>query len=156
MRRILIAVIAALAFSAPLKAEPLKITVEQAWTIFNGLKALDGYQDKLKDGERVTSINVSYKFGPGLRWAVAKNEIALQAVVETYQKAARAQHAELDSTRSLDPNSDAGKSLAEADAKLASEITTVDLVRLKQAEFNLDKNEIPPSVLAAISAIVDP
>src|SRR5207253_553833 len=67
--------------------DQMKLTMEQVLTIAAGLRALDGLERIVKDGERERVVREPYQLGGGLRLAIARNLNRLDAAQSAYQKA---------------------------------------------------------------------
>lgn len=171
MRLLVIIATAAFATSAIAQDQP-KLTVEQCITILSGLNTLNCAGQQL--GGSCAPDAKQYKLGDA-RYTIGANIQALTPVLTTYQRAQQQFMAELPTI----PDYDHGtadhpkpappevlamvtdqnkKSLANQVAMLAKSCNVVP-GHLKLQELKLgddpDHNAIPPSVLGAISAIID-
>lgn len=166
--RIITVVLLWLMIGSALAQEAAKpITVQEALTLRDGLKGLDGKVVIVKQNGNDVLVPTPWEFNNGkLRLRIANNT----AIIERAIKAANdAQQATLK------------ESLAKASARLDKPVTelvtgmperadydqqyndllaspaagTKDLSRIKASELNLDKNDIPPSVLSSLRPIFD-
>lgn len=172
--RFVYAAIAAVLCTAPAAAEDLAklMTIEQCVTILTGLSSLNYAGQQLNDGAKAPDGAKQYKLGPA-RMSIALDISTLQPILTAAQRAQEDFAAkELPPLPTLsDGAKDAERAAyAEATAKRQAAITanwtkillgpcTVAPGRLKASDLNLGddsgQNQIPPSVLAAISPIID-
>lgn len=139
-------------------ADPVMLTVQEASEVLAGCTALDGHDRVVKDGAQERVVREPYKFSGGFLLAVAKNITKLREVMTAYQTAHNAKVMELSEGKgSLDPNSDAARKIAVADAEILATKQTIDLVLISTKELGLDpptSNPLPPSQIANLSKIL--
>lgn len=134
----------------------MKIKTSQLQQVFESHVALDG-SDRLgeKAGAQGTDkvIRVPYKFAGSVRLTIARNMRALKEAFEDYDKARAAlvrQHAP-DGKEEIEPNTPEMKAFAEAHKNLwDSELDLPGVKEITEADLDLDKNTIPPTVLAGL------
>ena len=149
-----VAMIATLATSPVLGADsvPVKITVQDAVSLFNALSSLDGKVRPGPDGKTYTD---PYSFPPQTRMAIARNLLVSKSIVETYQEARKGLLKEY--------NVD-GKPITNKDPKweefvlkndtMFKEEQTVNFVMINLDDLNLAANAIPGSAIASLAPVI--
>lgn len=167
------AAIAAVLCAAPALADDAKpMTVEQCVTILTGLTSLNYAGQQLNDGTKAPDGAKQYKLG-ATRYNIAKDISDLQPVLTAAQRAQDDFIAkELTPLPVLTDGAKDAEKAAYFDAVAKQKVATtanwtkillgpctVAPGRLKAADLNIGddsgQNQIPPSVLAAISPIID-
>lgn len=138
---------------------PEKLAVRTLLEISSALSSLDGTPTSVKseDGKSEKIILVPYKFNGKNRWNIAKNLNVLKGVSENLTKARDAVINELSNgSGKIDPADEATiKAFNEKFAEvLDAEESTKGLLAISLAGLNLDENQIPASILAALEPIV--
>jgi hypothetical protein len=159
MKRVAL-VIAALALSSPAPAAEPELTIDDCLTILVGLNGLDGHQALTRDN---TVVVLSYKFeNAKLRGIIQENIAALGAVQSNLQKVQQQIFKEVAGSKfELRPDAadPAERALLQQYQKQALDARQgpckATLSRISLNDLRLDKNEIPGSILAALSKILD-
>lgn len=129
---------------------------EQAYELLDGLKTLDGHQVIIRDGAKESAVMQPYTFGGGLLLVIAGDIAKLHAVTATFEAAKRALVMQASKgTGQIAPGSPEWASSKEQLANMLAEKQPIELRHIKAAELNLEKNPIPPSVLALLEPILD-
>ena len=132
----------------------MKLTLQSALAVAQGLRGLDVFDRIVKDGERERIVKEYYKLGGGLRLMIAKNLNLLDAQQTLYQKVrADLVRTMLDDTGEI-PKNKTADFLAEERKVLEGEID-IDLSIIKSTELNLDANPIPATTLSLIQPILE-
>lgn len=131
-----------------------ELTIADCQTLLAGLNALDGHAELTKDG---TLVTLPYKFGSGkLRMAIQQNLAALNAVQQDFSTVQQQVYREVaGEAPSIAPGS---PELARYNRLIGEALKApckAKLEPLKVADLKLDQNEIPGSVLAALSRILE-
>lgn len=139
-----------------------KITVREALVLAAALRLLDGHTVIVKQpGGTETTVLVPWEFGSGLFRLRVANDLAIVSAVEQAMDRARLsmiretmQRTGKDELKPGTPEYDAfQKQYSEAlDAPAPG---AADLAHIKASELRLDKNEIPPTVIAGLKPILD-
>ena len=172
MKRIVVAAAMIFAAVAPSGAQEKKpLTVEQCLGILTGLNSLNWVGEQLGETQDKKPADAKqYKLGE-VRFTVALDIEALGPVQASYQRAAQQFVAELPIAPAVDPKNpsapagaqiqtDNNKRMLSFQLKaLAQPCPASNLSHIKLADLKLgdgtDQNQIPVSVLAAFSPIVD-
>lgn len=170
MQRFVFAVLGALAMVAssataqvaPVKPTPIepgagdKLTIRECLGILTGLQLLDGRKVLVGAGKPTESVEViPYKFAGKVRDAISHNIFVLNQVQLEGQAANRRIQAEIGKGKTIEPGSSAA---ADFDGRMSDYLERpcrVELDHLRDADLNLDTNDIPGTVLAALWKIRD-
>jgi hypothetical protein len=141
---------------------PAALTVNQCMTVNAGFEALRYAGAQLNDQRPAPPDARQYKLGE-VRAIAAFSLSKLQRVMDAFAKARNAMAAELAADKAnLDGNNftpAAAANLNQAMQKVLDGPCDVQLDRIKLADLRLgdegDRNQIPPSVVAALSPIID-
>jgi len=136
----------------------MKVRNRELSGLLQGLKALDG----LTDGSgRITTY---FKHTSSFRMDLARNIRKVQAALDDYSQVR--QRMVLSSHLTFEPNQVQGyvKPTMDESVKAQMEIMAFDaeevkfevpLKQIKHADLNLDKNDVPPSVLGLLMPIIE-
>ena len=117
------------------------------------LQALDGYMKIVKDGGTDKAVQVPYEFSANVRFVLAKNINSISAVSRDFTTARDAL------VRQFSDNGKIPDSAMDAFDAAATEILDRDeevkLSLLSQKDLKLDRNPVPPSVLARLMPIFE-
>ncbi len=155
MRAAVLTLLAALAFAGGARAEPVSLTVDDAYQVQAALKAISqGAVKKIKDGERESGFNEPFKLSDKVRIAVGKDLARIQTALAPFE-------AEVRQVR--EAICGAGKCSEEAETKLHVEVAAMaakakrldlDLIPLTEPELQLPDNPgITPQTLQALAPI---
>ena len=147
MSKFAIHLAAALAmFAAPALAEPMKLTVNQAFSVSIGIEHLNrGATQIIKDGAKETSVQVPFAFGPGLRVALAVDASHISDAIGPAQRALKSARERLASAGG-ELDAEARKAIDAEAEKIGAQILEIDLTPITEDQLALDKN---PGVSAA-------
>lgn len=129
----------------------LTITVEQATNIGAALRQLDKYERAGKDGKTETAW---YTFSSDVRFVIAVDIDVAQRVTAQLQMANNKIVQQFAGGGSKVPDDKMGAYNVEL-RKVLDASCRCTFTRIKRGDLNLDKNPIPPSVLALLLPIVD-
>jgi hypothetical protein len=138
----------------------LELSVREAAVLLRGLKALDGYERVVKDGEKEKIVTEHYKFSPNFVWAMAKNHITLNKIMEAFDEARKVVTKSVFNGKIIKPDTEKPDELAlltEANDQLdvfLDKKEEVELCYITQGELSLGENRIPPSHLAALGRLL--
>lgn len=125
-------------------------------TVFEAHAALDGSDRVAEKAGGVDTdkvIRVPYKFGGAARLTIARNLRLLKDAFEDYDKARQGlvkQYA-AEGKETVEPNTPEMEAFLKAHAELwKAEVEVVGLKPLTEVDLDLDKNTIPPTVLASL------
>lgn len=141
--------------SVSAKAEPLKLTVEQALNISSALMALDGQERSIKENDKDRVIKTPYQFSGSTRLIIARDMAVLNEVAKTYNDARIALVNQFAIDGKIEPNSDNEKKFTIEMKKIIATEQDINLTKIKAADLNLDSNQIPGTVLALLNPILD-
>jgi len=128
----------------------MKLTAQQILRLIEALQHFDA-MPPMQDGK---PARAPYKLAGTVRMAMARNVAKLGEVVSAYQNARNAlvyDHA-VAGGNAVAPDKIAD--FERAHAELLSSVHEVDLIRLSEANLQLDVNEVPVSVLAALIPVM--
>lgn len=152
MNRIFIAVFGLLPTLA-IAQDGAQITIAEAIATRGALAALSGgYQKIIKDGANEHAIQTQYEFSPGVRAAIARDIVRLQAVLQPAMMEAQQALKAICPTGLTKCPDDAAEAYRKEEAASLKRTLVVDFVRLTEQDLALDKNPIPPETLAALGA----
>lgn len=138
---------------------PEKLSIRTLLELNAAMLALDGSPVVVKDADKKTdkTVTVPYQFSGKVRWNVAKNLSILKRVSENFASTRDALINEVSGgTGRIEPeNETAIKTLNDKIAEVfATEEDTKGLLTLPLEGLNLDTNQIPLAVLAALEPII--
>jgi hypothetical protein len=127
-------------------AEPMKLTVNQAFSVSVGIEQLNkGATQIIKDGAKETQAQLPFAFGPGFRVTLAVDASHISDAIGPAQRALKAAREKLASAGG-ELDAEARKAIdAEAD-KIGAQILEIDLAPITEDQLALDKN---PGISAA-------
>ena len=135
---------ALLAFAGAALAEPIKLTVNQAFSVSVGIDQLNkGATQIIKDGVKETQAQTPFAFSPGFRVALAVNASHISDAIGPAQRAIKAAREKLGAGE-LD--AEARKALDAEGEKIGAQILEIDLTPIAESDLALDKN---PGISAA-------
>ena len=154
---------------APARAQAQPpLTVAQALSLLAGLRNLDGHMIVAKQNGVEGTLMVPWDFGSGtLRLKIASNIALLAADERAAEESRKAVVAEILKDMPADKDGRPATSIlsgtpeAEAYLRQYGEIlksrapSSDRLLRIKQSELKLDRNEIPVTALSALAPILD-
>lgn len=140
--------------------EKMEVSVRDALVLLRGLRALDGYERVVKDGEKEKIVLESYKFSPNFVWALTKNHIALTKSLEAFDEARKRIIKDTFKGKKIDPKTEDKEELALLEGVndqlevLLDKKDEIELCFITQGELMLSDNRIPPSHLAALGRLL--
>ena len=144
LKTVLCAAVTLFALVAPALAEPIKLTVNQAFSVSVGIDQLNkGATQIIKDGVKETQAQTPFAFGPGFRVALAVNASHISDAIGPAQRAIKAAREKLGAGQ-LD--AEARKALDAEAEKIGAQILEIDLTPITEEQLALDKN---PGISAA-------
>lgn len=134
----------------------VEVTVKEAMQILQGLKALDGFDRVVKDGNVEKIVNEPYKFSPNFIWMLTKNSVALLATVEKFELAkSKIIKEEAGADKRIDDKDTVKvQAVMEKINVLLEEKEELKLGMITMGELNLGENKIPPSALAKLGKLL--
>ncbi len=139
-----VATLASLAGAA--LAEPMKLTVNQAFSVSVGIDQLNkGATQIIKDGAKETQAQTPFAFGPGFRVALAVNASHISDAIGPAQRALKAARDKLASGGG-ELDAEARKAIDAEAEKIGAQILEIDLAPITEDQLALDKN---PGISAA-------
>lgn len=146
MKIALITAAALLAFAGAAFAEPMKLTVNQAFSVSIGIEQLNkGATQIIKDGAKETQAQVPFALGPGFRVALAVDASHISDAIGPAQRALKAAREKLASAGG-ELDAEARKALDAEAEKIGAQILEIDLAPITEDQLALDKN---PGISAA-------
>lgn len=127
-------------------AEPIKLTVNQAFSVSVGIEQLNkGGTQIIKDGAKETTVQVPFALTPNVRVALAVDASHISDAIGPAQRALKAARERLGAASGeLD---DASRKALDAEAeKIGAQTVEVDLTPISEDQLALDKN---PGISAA-------
>lgn len=144
MKLVAYSIAALFALKGAALAEPIKLTVNQAFSVSVGIDQLNkGATQIIKDGVKETQAQTPFAFGPGFRVALAVDASRISDAIGPAQRAIKAAREKLGAGE-LD--AEARKALAAEGEKIGNEILEIDLTPIAESDLALDKN---PGISAA-------
>lgn len=155
MRRFLCAVLC-MAGISPAIAEEVPMTIADCLGVLAGLQALDaGARVIVAQGKPTESVEtIRFKFPAKVRDAISHNLFVLGQVQQEAQAANRRAQMEV-SNGAIKPGS---RENIEFDARMADYIARpcrAELDHIRDADLDLDRNDVPASALALLTRIRD-
>ncbi len=127
-------------------AEPMKLTVNQAFSVSVGIEQLNkGATQIIKDGVKETQAQIPFAFSPGLRVALAVDASHISDAIGPAQRALKAARERLASAGG-ELDAEARKAIDAEAEKIGAQILEIDLTPITEDQLALDKN---PGVSAA-------
>ncbi len=132
-------------------AEPMKLTVNQAFSVSVGIDQLNkGATQIIKDGAKETQAQAPFAFGPGFRVALAVDASHISDAIGPAQRALKAAREKLSGGGELD--AEARKAIDAEAEKIGAQILEIDLAPITEDQLALDKN--PGITAATIQALL--
>jgi hypothetical protein len=129
-------------------AEPMKLTVNQAFSVSVGIKMLtDGYDHILKDPMKESVVKQHFDFLPGFIKVQAQDASRISDALAPAQKELKAVHDALAPVGKEPETGDARKELASSVEEIGSRLIEIDIIPITYDDLQLDKN---PALSAAI------
>jgi hypothetical protein len=128
--------------------------IRDALMLAQALQALDGNMKIVKDGGQDKAIRVPYEFSGNVRFAIAKNINAIAPVNRTFSDARNALVRQFSGGKEEVPAA-AMPGFDAAVAELLDRDEEIETSPLSQLDLNLDKNPIPPSVVAGLMPLLE-
>jgi len=127
-------------------AEPMKLTVNQAFSVSIGIEQLNkGATQIIKDGAKETQAQTPFAFGPGFRVALAVDASHISDAIGPAQRALKAARDKLASGGG-ELDAEARKAIDAEAEKIGAQILEIDLAPITEDQLALDKN---PGISAA-------
>lgn len=139
----------------------LTLTNQEVGELKSAIKALDGYEKIVKDGEKERAVLDYYKLGTGFKASLAKNQIALKPAADAYEMARNAVFRECSGgEETIATQTEEGKlQMQRLNARLldlSRETNEVELLTVKLEELRLDTNDkMPITVIGGLGPILD-
>ncbi|MGQ4812323.1 hypothetical protein GOZ80_14040 [Agrobacterium vitis] len=134
----------------------MKLKLSEATELANAISQLGGQNKVVKEGGVEKAVIVPYAFGGDMRMTLARNLRILKGHVDDFSVARDALINEYsDGTGKIDPDHPKFSALNTAMADLGKQEIDVDLVLLKEADFRLGDNPIPPALLSSLLTIIE-
>ena len=127
-------------------AEPMKLTVNQAFSVSIGIEQLNkGATQIIKDGAKETQAQTPFAFGPGFRVALAVDASHISDAIGPAQRALKAAREKLASAGG-ELDAEARKAIDAEAEKIGAQIVEIELAPITEEQLALDKN---PGISAA-------
>ena len=127
-------------------AEPMKLTVNQAFSVSIGIEQLNkGATQIIKDGAKETQAQTPFAFGPGFRVALAVDASHISDAIGPAQRALKAAREKLSSAGG-ELDAEARKAIDAEAEKIGAQIVEIELAPITEEQLALDKN---PGISAA-------
>ena len=127
-------------------AEPVKLTVNQAFSVSVGIEQLNkGATQIIKDGAKETQAQTPFAFGPGFRVALAVDASHISDAIGPAQRALKAARDKLASGGG-ELDAEARKAIDAEAEKIGAQILEIELAPITEDQLALDKN---PGISAA-------
>jgi hypothetical protein len=117
------------------------------------LQTLDGYTKIVRDGGQDKPIHAPYEFSGNVRFAIAKNINAIAPVNRAFSEARNALVRQFSSGGEEVPAA-AMPGFDAAVKELLDRDEDIQILPLSQLDLNLDKNPIPPTVVAGLMPLL--
>jgi hypothetical protein len=139
-------VILSLFLATPVLAEPMKLTVNQAFSVSVGIDQLNkGATQIIKDGAKETQAQTPFALSPGFRVALAVDASHISDAIGPAQRALKAARERL-APGGGELDAEARKAIDAEAEKIGAEILEIDLAPIAEDQLALDKN---PGISAA-------
>lgn len=138
------------------KSEPEGLSITDCLTILNGLNAMDMHQVIINAGKANEAVaNMPYEFNNGaLRGDIADNIAVLSNIQRVQQEAQQKIFYDVaKGDLEIKPGTEKAVEYDRQLRELTGRPCMAQLKKIKTSDLKLDKNEIPSSILAAISKI---
>ena len=146
MKLVAYSIAALFALKGAALAEPIKLTVNQAFSVSVGIDQLNkGATQIIKDGVKETQAQTPFAFGPGFRVALAVDASRISDANGPAQRALRVARERL-APAGGEPDVEARKALDAESEKIGAQILEIDLTPIAESDLALDKN---PGISAA-------
>ncbi|MGA8169568.1 MAG: hypothetical protein WB816_01830 [Methylocystis sp.] len=140
MKHPIIAFVVSLAFVAPARAEPMKLTVNQAYSVAVGIAQLDkGFEEPAKDNGKDVVLHRAFAFGPAVRIALAVDGSRIGDAIASAQKELKAARENV-SPNGGELDAEARKALDAEIEKIGARILEIELTPISESDLALDKN----------------
>jgi hypothetical protein len=141
-----LALLCGLAAANSALAEPMKLTVNQAFSVSVGIEQLNkGATQIIKDGAKETQAQAPFAFGSGFRVALAVNASHISDAIGPAQRALKAARERLASAGG-ELDAEARKAIDAEAEKIGAQTLEIDLTPITEDQLALDKN---PGISAA-------
>lgn len=144
--------------TAIIPPQPAPLTVAECLVVLGGLNQLDGHQVIFAGGTpKEQIVTLSYEFGNGtLRRDITQDIVELQAVQRTAQTVQQQIFKEVAKGETeIKPNTPQMEEYNKQINEASVAPCPAKIIRIKQADLKLEKNEIAGTVLAALDKILD-
>jgi hypothetical protein len=139
-------VILSLFLATPVLAEPIKLTVNQAFSVSVGIDQLNkGATQIIKDGAKETQAQTPFALSPAFRVALAVDASHISDAIGPAQRALKAARERL-APGGGELDAEARKAIDAEAEKIGAEILEIDLAPITEDQLALDKN---PGISAA-------
>jgi hypothetical protein len=134
------ALVMLLTFVGVALAEPMKLTVNQAFSVSVGIDQLNkGATQIIKDGAKETQAQVPFVLGPSFRVTLAIDASHISDAIGPAQRALKAAREKLASAGG-ELDAEARKALDAEAEKIGAQILEIDLAPINEDQLALDKN----------------
>lgn len=141
-----LALLYGLILANPALAEPMKLTVNQAFSVSVGIDQLNRGETRIvKDGAKETQAQIPFAFGPGFRVALAVDASHISDAIGPAQRALKAARERLASSGG-ELDAEARKAVEAEAERIGAQILEIDLAPITEDQLALDKN---PGISAA-------
>jgi hypothetical protein len=136
-------------------AEPMKLTVNQAFSVSMGIGQLDkGFDEPAKNDGKDVVLHRSFLFSPAVRIALAVNASHISDAIMPVQKALKAARDKV-SPNGGELDKESRKALDAEIEKLGAQPLDIDLTPLSQDDLALDKNTgVTAAMIQALLPII--
>jgi hypothetical protein len=146
MKIVAYALVTLFALAGAALAEPVKLTVNQAFSVSVGIDQLNkGATQIIRDGAKETQAQTPFAFGPGFRVALAVDASHISDAIGPAQRALKAARERL-APAGGELDAEARKALDAEAEKIGAQILEIDLAPITEDQLALDKN---PGISAA-------
>ena len=133
-------------------AEPIKLTVNQAYSVSVGIELLNkGATQIIKDGAKETQVQVPFSFNPGFRVALAVDAAHIADAIGPAQRALKAARERLASAGG-ELDAEQRKAIDAEAERTGAQIVEIELTPITEDQLALDKN--PGITAATIQALL--
>jgi hypothetical protein len=130
----------ALAAANSALAEPMKLTVNQAYSVSVGIDQLNkGATQIIKDGAKETQVQTPFVFGTGFRVALAVNASHISDAIGPAQRALKAARERL-APNAAELDAEQRKEIDAEVEKTGAQILEIELTPITEDQLALDKN----------------
>jgi hypothetical protein len=155
MKKHIAYLILGVALASPALAEPMKLTVNQAFSVSVGIEQLNkGATQIIKDGAKETQAQIPFALSPGVRVALAVDASHISDAIGPAQRALKAARDRLASGGG-ELDAEARKAIDVEAEKVGAQIVEIDLTPVTEDQLALDKNPgISPATIQALLPIL--